>query len=124
MLYAFSPSQRCHPPSLRARASDNDMNSNATIKEDFYSDYIQTMLSPLRFDYIHASPVCRTYSYLAGGKHRCEMNHNKTRESHEADVLLTRLYLFIAMKLNTNKEMTVTIENPRGWMGRGNIMVR
>jgi hypothetical protein len=82
------------------------------------------MLSPLTFDYIHASPVCSTYSYLAGGKHRDKNNYNKTPESHEADRLLTKLYSFIAAKLKTNKEMTVTIENPRAWMRRGNIMVR
>lgn len=116
---------RSLPPSpLRARTSDNDMNSNATIKRDFYSDYIQTMLSPLRFDYIHASPVCSTYSYLAGGKHRDNNNYNKTPESHKADELLMKLYFFIAEKLKTNNEMTVTIENPRGWMRYGNIMVR
>jgi hypothetical protein len=26
--------------------------------------------------------------------------------------------------LKTNKRITVTIENPRGWMRKGNIMVR
>jgi site-specific DNA-cytosine methylase len=82
------------------------------------------MLASQRFDYIHASPVCSTYSYLAGGKHRGKNNYNKTQESHEADKLLLLLYSFIAKQLKKSKRITVTIENPKGWMSRGNIMVR
>jgi site-specific DNA-cytosine methylase len=82
------------------------------------------MLSSHRFDYIHASPTCSTYSLLAGKKHRDKNNYNKTPQSHEADRLLMLLHSFIASQLKTNKRITVTIENPRGWMRKGNIMVR
>lgn len=100
---------------------DNDMNSNATIKADFSSDYVQSLLSTQTFEYIHASPVCRTYSRLAGGKHRTKSNYNKSLDSHEADAMLTSLYLFLAKVLQENEGTTVTIENPRGWMQYGNI---
>ncbi|KAL3815661.1 hypothetical protein ACHAXA_006936, partial [Cyclostephanos tholiformis] len=115
-------SNLCQRKGMDCMSIDIDINSNATIKSDFSSDYIQTMLSSMRFDYIHASPVCSTYSHLAGGKHRDKSNYNKTRESHEADRLLMQLYFFIAKKIKINNGITITIENPRGWMRCGNIM--
>ncbi|KAL3762247.1 hypothetical protein ACHAW5_007196 [Stephanodiscus triporus] len=112
----------CRRKGMNCTSIDHDANSNATIKADFSSEYIQSMLASQIFDYIHASPVCSTYSYLAGGKHRDSNNYNKTQESHEADGLLWLLYSFIAKQLKKSKRITVTIENPRGWMSRGNIM--
>ena len=102
---------------------DNDMDSSASIKADFASDYVQSLLSLQVFDYIHASPVCTTYTHLAGGKHRDKDNHNKTAQSYEADGMLMVLYFFLAKALKTNPDATCTIENPRGFMKRGNIMV-
>merc|ERR1719296_233990 len=98
------------------------MNSNATVKSDFSSNYVQHLLSSETFDYIHASPVCSTYSLLAGGKHRKSHNYNCTPESHEADAMLMMLYFCIVKAIGKNKNITITIENPKAWMRKGNIM--
>mmetsp|Transcript_24012 Transcript_24012/g.39317 ORF Transcript_24012/g.39317 Transcript_24012/m.39317 type:complete len:201 (-) Transcript_24012:715-1317(-) len=92
------------------------------MKADFSSNYIQSILSSQTFEYIHASPVCSTYSLLAGGKHRNTHNYNRTPQSHEADGMLTMLYFVVAKALKMDRSTTVTIENPRGWMRKGNIM--
>mmetsp|Transcript_8750 Transcript_8750/g.19620 ORF Transcript_8750/g.19620 Transcript_8750/m.19620 type:complete len:1054 (+) Transcript_8750:126-3287(+) len=112
----------CKRKGMNVMSIDNDPNSNATVKGDFSSDYVQSILATQSFDYIHASPVCSTYSFLAGGKHRGKDNYNKTPKSHEADSMLTLFYFFIAKELKSNNSRTVTIENPRGWMKKGNIM--
>ena len=101
---------------------DNDLDSNADVKADFYCDYVQSLLSSQSFDYIHASPVCSTYSVLAAGKHRNKQDYNRSLQSYEADAMLTTLYFFVANALKNNSNATVTIENPRGWMQKGNIM--
>ena len=100
------------------------MNSNATIKADFSSGYVQSLISSKAHDYIHASPVCSTYSMLAGGRHRGSEQYNKTPQSHEADGNLTSLYFVIANVLKANPQATVTIENPRAWMRKGNIAMK
>ena len=91
---------------------DNDINSNASVKADFISAYVQSLISSQIFDFIHASPVCRTYSRLAGGVHRDKDNYNKTKDSHLADAMLLQLYLFIVEALKKNNDATITIENP------------
>ena len=103
---------------------NNDMNSNANTKADFSSNYVQHLLSSQTHDYIHSSPVWSTHSFLDGGKHRKKHNYNKSPETHEADAMLTELYLFVAKVLESDKSTTVTIENPKRWMRKGNIMVR
>jgi len=109
---------------MNVTSIDNDPNSNATVKGDFSSNHIQSFLSNKSFDYIHASPVCSTYSHLSGGKHRGKDNYNKTPQAHEADSMLIQLYFFLEKALKTNASATVTIENPKAWMRRGNTMVK
>mmetsp|Transcript_32826 Transcript_32826/g.62709 ORF Transcript_32826/g.62709 Transcript_32826/m.62709 type:complete len:430 (-) Transcript_32826:209-1498(-) len=113
----------CKRKGMNVMSIDTDMDSNATIKADFSSNYVQHLLSSQTFDFVHASPVCSTYSLMAGGKHRNHANYNRTRESHEGDAMLMKLYFFLAKALKKTDGMTtVTIENPRAWMRHGNIM--
>ena len=93
------------------------------MKADFSSPYGKQLLSTHTFDFIHASPVCRTFSMASGGYHRNKQNFNITHESHEADAMLLELYSYVANALKANKNTTVTIENPKGWMRKCNVMV-
>lgn len=126
MLELFSGcsllSTLCKRKGMEVLSVDNDIGSNATIKADFTSDYVQSLISSISFDYIHASPVCSTHSYLAGDRHRSKENYNKSIQSHIADGHLMLLYLNIKQQLQRNPDCIVTIENPFGWMRKGNIM--
>jgi len=102
----------CRRKGMDTISVDNDINSNASVKADFTSSYVQCLISSQTFDFIHASPVCRTYSRLAGGVHRDKDNYNKTKDSHLADAMLLQLYLFIVEALKKNNDATITIENP------------
>lgn len=104
------------------KLKDNDLDSNATVKRDFASDYVQTLISSNTFDYIHASPDCRTYSRASGNTHRSFANYNISRQSHDADAMLLQLYFYISEQLRKNSNATVTIENPIGSMQKGNLM--
>ena len=101
---------------------DNDLDSNATVKRDFASDYVQNLISSKTFDYIHASPDCRTYSRASGNTHRSVDNYNVSLQSHEADAMLLQLYFNISEQLRKNSNATVTIENPIGRMQKGSLM--
>ena len=103
-------------------SKDNDLDSNATIKRDFASDYVQNLISSKTFDYIHASPECRTYSCASGNTHRSVRNYNVSPQSHEADAMLLQLYFNISEQLRKNINATVTIENPIGRMQKGSLM--
>ena len=92
------------------------------MKVDFTDRNIRSDLLSIAHDYIHASPVCRTYSYLSGGCHRSKDNYNLSGDSHEADGMLLELYFFIEQALRKNNDATITIENPRGKMQHSNIM--
>eukprot|EP00804_Cyclotella_cryptica_P019770 CCRYP_009678-RA/>CCRYP_009678-RA protein AED:0.01 eAED:0.01 QI:488/1/1/1/0.5/0.66/3/65/616 len=126
MLELFSGcsllSTLCKRRGMEVMSVDNDICSNATIKADFSSDYVQSLLSSITFDYLHASPVCSTHSHLAGDRHRSKENYNKSVQSHIADGHLMLLYLNIKEQLQRNPDCIVTIENPLGWMRKGNIM--
>jgi hypothetical protein len=126
MLELFSGcsllSTLCKRKGMEVLSVDNDICSNATIKADFTSNYVQSLISSISFGYIHASPVCSTHSYLAGDRHRSKENYNKSVQSHIADSHLMLLYLNIKQQLQRNPGCIVTIENPFGWMRKGNIM--
>lgn len=118
MLELFSGcsllSTHCKRKGMIALSVDNDQNSNAGIKADFNGEYVQDILSAKIFDYIHASPVCSSYSRLAGNLHRDRDNYNKSEASHEADKTLSRLYLNFKSQLKRNPDCIITIENPSG----------
>lgn len=117
MLELFSGcsllSNLCKRRGMSVMSVDNDANSNATIKADFASDFVQSLASRVQ-DYIHASPECKTHSRASGGYHRTNEEYNKTKASHEADALLLKLYFFLKKALKANNEATITIENPVG----------
>ena len=102
----------CRRKGMDTISVDNDINSNASVKADFTSSYVQSLIGSQTFDFIHASPVCRTYSRLAGGVHRTKDNYNKSSDSHSADAMLLQLYFFIVEALKKSSDTTVTIENP------------
>ena len=77
---------------------------------------MQSILSPLHFDYIHASPVCSTYSVLAGGKHRNKFNYNRTPESHKADAMLVSLYRFVKGALKRDDSIREPPVNLEEWL--------
>jgi site-specific DNA-cytosine methylase len=104
----------CRRKGMNAISFDNDPESNATIKADFRSPYVQTLLTNCIQDYIHASPPCFTYSHLAGGRHRDQDNFNKSVASHDADNGLLQLYLNFDYQLRQNPDCIFTIENPFG----------
>jgi len=126
MLELFSGcsllSTLCKRRGMNVMSIDNDIHSNATVKADFSSNYVQHILSSQTFEYIHASLVCSTYSVAAEGKHRDSHDYNKTLASHTSDAMLMKVYFFVAKALEIDRRTTVTIENPRGWMRKGNIM--
>lgn len=113
----------CRRKGMDTISVDNDISSNASVKADFTSAYVQNLISSQTFDFIHASPVCRTYSRLAGGVHRDKDNYNKSSDSHLADAMLLQLYLFIVEALKKSSDTTVTIENPStGLMKHSNVI--
>jgi hypothetical protein len=105
---------QCKRKGMNAISVDNDPESNASIKADFMSEHVQNILQHCVQDYIHASPVCSTYSRLAGNRHRDKNNYNKSVRSHEADKVLMKLYLNLQHQLRMNPDCIITIENPRG----------
>jgi len=102
----------CRRKGMDTISVDNDINSNASVKADFTSAYVESLISSQTFDFIHASPVCRTYSRLAGGVHRTKDNYNKSSDSHQADAMLLQLYFVLVEALKKNNDATITIENP------------
>lgn len=105
---------QCKRKGMNAISVDNDPESNASMKADFMSEHVQNILQHCVQDYIHASPVCSTYSRLAGNRHRDKNNYNKSVRSHEADKVLMKLYLNLQHQLRMNPDCIITIENPRG----------
>ena len=118
MLELFSGcsllSTLCKRKGMKAFSVDNDPNSNATIIADFSGECVQESLLKKLYDYIHASPVCSSYSRLAGNLHRDRDNYNKSHASHEADQTLAQLYLNFKDQLQRNPDCIMTIENPAG----------
>lgn len=112
----------CKRRGIKATSIDKDLNSNATIKADFFNAGVQAYLSTKTHDFIHASPECKFYSHMLAGKHRDKANYNKTPEAHQADAMLLDLFYFFQRELQKNKDATFTLENPAAWMGKGNIM--
>lgn len=112
----------CERRGMKADSIDKDVDSNATIKADFFSKGVQDQLASKIYDFIHASPECKFYSHIMGGKHRDRDNYNKTPEAHKADAMLLDLFYYFKQELQKNKDLTLTLENPHAWMGKGNIM--
>jgi hypothetical protein len=115
-------SNHCKRRGMKATSIDKDIDSNATIKADFFNDGVQAYLAEKIHDFIHASPECRYYSHMQGKRHRDKDNYNKTPESHEADGMLLDLFHFFEKEVKKNADVTLTLENPAAWMGKGNIM--
>lgn len=100
---------------MKVISVDNDIDSNATIKADFPSFQVDSLVEAnFDMDYIHASPECRTFSRMSAHKHWSKEMHNLSVDSHEADALLVKLYQLTHKVLRKNKNATVTIENPIG----------
>lgn len=104
----------CKRKGMKVFSVDSDNESNATIKNDFMGKQVQSMLSNLTAAYIHASPVCSTYSLMSRNRHRDKNNYNKSAKSHEADKTLLQLYHNCEHQLKKNPDCIITIENPRG----------
>ena len=117
-------SNYCKRKGMEAISIDKDVDSNATIKADFFNEGVQGILAKRTQDYIHASPECKYYSYIMGAKHRDKHNYTKTPEAHQADAMLLDLFYFFEKELRKNKDLTLTLENPAAWMMRGNIMTQ
>jgi hypothetical protein len=117
-------SNYCKRRGMKATSIDKDVDSNATIKADFFNEGVQAYLATKTHDFIHASPECKFYSRIMAGKHRDKDNYNKTPEAHKADAMLLDLFYYFQRELQKNKDATLTIENPAAWMGKGNIMTQ
>eukprot|EP00986_Skeletonema_menzelii_P001153 scaffold307_cov146-Skeletonema_menzelii.AAC.7 len=117
-------SNYCERKGMEALSIDKDVDSNATIKADFFNEGVQDILAKRTNDFIHASPECKFYSHMMGAKHRDKYNYNKTPEAHHADAMLLNLFYFFEKELRKNKDVTLTLENPAAWMMKGNIMTQ
>lgn len=117
-------SNYCERRGMKATSIDKDVDSNATIKADFFNEGVQAYLATKTHDFIHASPECKFYSHIMCGKHRDKDNYNKTPEAHLADAMLLDLFYYFQKELMKNKDVTLTLENPAAWMMKGNIMTQ
>ena len=115
-------SNYCKRRGMKATSIDKDVDSNATIKADFFNEGVQAYLATKTHDFIHASPECKYYSHIMAGRHRDKYNYNKTPKAHQADAVLLDLFYYFQRELQKNKDITLTLENPAAWMGKGNIM--
>eukprot|EP00985_Skeletonema_marinoi_P029459 scaffold27933_cov66-Skeletonema_marinoi.AAC.1 len=51
-------SDYCERRGMKATSIDKDVDSNATIKADFFNEGVQAYLATKTHDFIHASPEC------------------------------------------------------------------
>ena len=118
MLELFSGcsllSKLCERKGMNVVSVDKDPMSNATMKLDYYHKDVQDLMTTVAMDYIHASPVCSTYSHMAGNLHRDKDNYNKSQQSHDADAILLDMYINFKHQLQMNPDCIITMENPRG----------
>jgi len=102
---------------------DHDPRHGATHCEDIMTMDYKALPTP---DHLHASVDCTTYSLAAHGAHRLSeeraaelglpMGLPISEAARNGDALLARVLEIIAHFLALNPRMTVSIENPRGYL--------